>query len=134
MSCLQLYFILKLNAISNVFIVLCFLSAIFCIVTLFIWGILSETKDGKVTLMFIKRHFKWIIPCCFVCGLISQLIPTTKEMAAIIVIPKVINAASNNKQLNDLPGDIISLTTSWIKELRPENIKGSAKSIIEQTK
>jgi hypothetical protein len=41
-------------------------------------------------------------------------------MAAIIVVPKICNFALQDKELMNLPKDIVSLASSWVKELRPE--------------
>lgn len=49
---------------------------------------------------------------CLVCAL---CIPSTKEMAAIILIPKI----ANNAQVQKLPGNILELANEWIEELKP---------------
>ena len=132
MSALQFYMLLKLDTLSGTFFVLMTLAIVACIVMLVCFGIASDCGNPKPALNAIKRHFKWIIPIGFICGLFGAFLPTTKEMAAIIVVPKICNAAINNKDLMALPGDIISLASSWIKELRPENIKESAKTVVQQ--
>ena len=54
--------------------------------------------------------------------LASALIPTTKEMAAIVVIPKI----ANSETVKGLGNDIVSLAKEWIVELKPEK-KGKEK-------
>lgn len=71
--------------------------------------------------MFAK--FVWFI--C-VAGLISSvatalLVPTTKEMAAIIVIPEL----ANSKTVKELGDGVVTLAREWIEELKP-NKKGEA--------
>jgi 4-hydroxybenzoate polyprenyltransferase len=54
----------------------------------------------------------------------AALTPTTKEMAAIMVIPKV----ANSKVVSDISGaagEMITIARDWLKELAP--VKGDAK-------
>ena len=48
---------------------------------------------------------------------LATLIPNTKQMAVILVAPKVIN----NEQVQELPNQIMELANDWLKELRPNN-------------
>lgn len=52
---------------------------------------------------------------------ISVLIPTTKEMAAIVVIPKV----ANSQPVQDIGQGIVDLAKDWMIELAPKKVKGS---------
>lgn len=52
---------------------------------------------------------------------ISALIPTTKEMAAIVVIPKV----ANSQPVQDIGQGIVDLAKDWMIELSPKKVKGS---------
>ena len=55
---------------------------------------------------------------------VAALTPTTKEMAAIMVIPKV----ANSKVVSDISGaasEMITIARDWLKELAP--VKGDAK-------
>ena len=54
---------------------------------------------------------------------ISALIPTTKEMAAIVVIP----AVANSESVQGLGEGIVNLAKDWMKELSP---KGASKEEI----
>lgn len=54
----------------------------------------------------------------------AALTPTTKEMAAIMVIPKV----ANSKVVSDISGaasEMVTIARDWLKELAP--VKGDAK-------
>lgn len=46
---------------------------------------------------------------------VNTLAPTSKEMAAIIVIPKI----ANSQPLNDIAADVVDLANAWLKELKP---------------
>jgi len=133
MSAVQLYFLLKLNTIVGVFVIASVLLAITCLALLIVWGAReSDFNDTETIKKLIKRHFKWLLPLSLFFALTAAFIPSTKEMAALIVVPKICEAATSNKELMALPGDIVSLASAWIKELRPKNIKESAKTVVQQ--
>ena len=51
-------------------------------------------------------------------GLSLSLIPTTKEMCAIIVIPKI----ANSEPVQEIGSGIVDLAREWINEIRPSNV------------
>lgn len=68
--------------------------------------------------------------CCITaCGvaftmICSIFVPTTKEMAAIIVIPKI----ANNESIKDLGDEIVNLAKEWMKEIHPSKIINDSKN------
>lgn len=73
------------------------------------------------------RKLSWVIPglgilLSIFCMLINTFVPTTKEMAAIIVIPKLIQTFENNEHLQKFPAKIIALAESWMEEISPKNV------------
>lgn len=50
------------------------------------------------------------------CGAGKVFAPTTREMAAIKVIPLI----ANNQELQGLGTDIVDLAREWVKELKPK--------------
>ena len=46
---------------------------------------------------------------------VNALMPTSKEMAAIVVIPKI----ANSQPLSDIATSIVDLANAWLKELKP---------------
>ena len=63
----------------------------------------------------------------FVFGLLAMssciLVPSTKEMAAIYVIPKI----AISQTVKDLGEGAVTLAREWIEELRPAKQEGGAK-------
>jgi len=49
-----------------------------------------------------------------------MLTPSTKEMAFILVAPKLYDAVSKNKDLQEMPSKVVTLANEWLEELRPE--------------
>lgn len=61
-----------------------------------------------------------VMSCAFV--LTTVLIPTTKEMAAILIVPKV----ANSEKVQEIGGRLYDLATEWMEELRPAKKEGGA--------
>lgn len=72
----------------------------------------GEREDAKGLL-----RIGWKVAILFAISLVASILtPTTKELAAMIVIPKVANSESV-KQLGD---GIVELANQWMEELAPE--------------
>ena len=69
-----------------------------------------------------KNFWEWWVVCSSV-GLIffviSCLVPSTKEMAAIILIPKI----ANNEKVAAMPSKIVDLANEWLDTLKPKGDK-----------
>lgn len=57
----------------------------------------------------------------------SSLIPTTKQLAILYVVPKIVN----NEQVQKIPEKMLLLTADWLTELSPENMKKNIKALIQ---
>lgn len=69
-----------------------------------------------------KRGLKLFLPALFLSLLIvfgSLFIPTTKEMCAIKIIPKI----TNSEKVQELPNKVVDLAEEWIEELKPKKEK-----------
>ena len=62
-----------------------------------------------------------IVAVTMICNI---FVPTTKEMAAIIVIPKI----ANNESIKDLGDEIVNLAKEWMKEIHPSKIINDSKN------
>ena len=103
----ELYWILKLDDIWGGLMCFCCIFATAAIIFLFVF---LETKRN-----IYKLHIA--IFSIFAITIIAAmtLIPSTKQMATILVLPSIIN----NEQVQQLPHEIIDLSMEWIEELRP---------------
>lgn len=55
--------------------------------------------------------------------IVGTFIPTTKEMAAILVIPKIVN----NEKVQDAGNKLYDLAVEWLEALKPEKNTKEAK-------
>jgi hypothetical protein len=51
--------------------------------------------------------------------IIACLIPSTKEAAAIIIIPKIVN----NEKVQQIPSKLMDLANEWLDALKPKDSK-----------
>jgi hypothetical protein len=143
MSPWELYWLLKLDDVGSLFQMFAVIIGFGCLIGLggFIGCLLEKSStdsyndpDKYDTPIKILKKILWIcLPIEFILIIGATFLPTTKQMATIIVVPKVINSVQNNKALMELPNEVATLASSWIKELRPENFnKVPADTIKEQ--
>ena len=65
-----------------------------------------------------KRAMKFTIPIFILSGLGLIFVPKTKEMAAIVIIPKV----ANSEKIDDIGKGMYNLAVEWMEELRPNKV------------
>lgn len=91
--------------------------------SLIVWGLNGkENCDGKAALRVAKLSGWLFFPSlilAFIMGGLDYGLPSTKQMAAIIVVPRIVNAAENSPELQKIPGKILVLASDWLEELRP---------------
>lgn len=63
----------------------------------------------------LKQAQKWLLTIGVVGLLLVTFVPTKKEMAAIIVIPRI----ANSETVAELGDGIKTLAVEWLEELRP---------------
>lgn len=95
-----------------------------------VFAILFLIATSLLTMYIMLEESNLFAKCIWVVcviGVISSvstalLVPTTKEIAAIIVIPRLANSLT----VKELGDDVVTLAKEWLEELRP-NKKGDAK-------
>jgi len=61
---------------------------------------------------FIGVTIFWCVSVSFV--------PTTKQAAAIVIVPAVCDVVKNDEHMKAIPGEIAELASDWLKELKPK--------------
>lgn len=106
----QMYWLIMLDSIVK-------FEALIAAASLFtILAFISSSCDLRD---FSKRPRVIAIPLCAVLLVVSVLLftftPTTKQMAAIIIVPKI----ANNEKVQDCGNRLYELAIEWMKELKP---------------
>ena len=115
----QMYWLTRLDHLSDVLTVTCVLLVLSTIGILIAGGIMQDCSFSGET---NERGRKFVGKTPFMAAafvvtlLLNALIPTTKEMAAIIVIPSVLN----NEKVQTVGNKLYDLAAEWMDELRPE--------------
>ena len=107
-SSMQMYWLLMLDNIVGLFVVLLCLSVIGFIMLL-------HVNDEPITAP-LKNWLLIFLSAGIFSGIALTFIPTTKQMAAIIVVPKIIN----NERVQQLPDQILNLGIEWLEDLKPK--------------
>lgn len=117
----QIYLITRLDALIGVSVVILIFTGLVIIVTLVKWQTYSDNydwKDNKENLVpifkkWLKIEFALLIMSLFV----IVTIPTSKEAAAILIIPKI----ANNEHVQNIPNKTLELVEKqldqWIQNI-----------------
>lgn len=140
----EMYWLTRLDSIKELlnhglepcFIFFTFLMVIVTVLT-FCFGTFTgngsyETFSGRSSeeLKTIHTRFRRISWRCavfgclmltmsVVCPVLEALIPTTREMAAIVMVP----AIANNEKVQTVGNKLYDLAAEWLDELRPKKKK-----------
>lgn len=131
----ELYMILKLDDIRNLlsaFGAVFFISCIISATLLAVWFLTSMDDLDDISFRSVWRMIKKIFPILFaaffVIMLLRAAIPTTRQMAAILVVPAIVNPEFMQK---DLPADLREIYTlakeGMFKALTDEKGEGEEK-------
>ena len=117
----QMYWLTRLDGIVitlGVFIVVGVIAAII----LYIVGVTACDIDDE-SCQKTWRIATRLLYAVSLAVVIWIFIPTTKEMAAIIVIPKIVN----NEKVQDAGNKLYDLAVEWLEALKPEKNTNEAK-------
>lgn len=114
MDLLRMFFVAvtALSVACTAFFALCWIDAGVS------WHSKEETKEKRA--FAAKRIMMFLCPLLVgVFGVI--LTPSTKTLAAMIVLPAIVNSEA----VQQLPGELTTLAREWLQELRPAKKGGS---------
>lgn len=112
-----IYWITRLDEIGCVLTVLAFFVGFY--VLFMLMSTIGFPNDEPQWKKERAKYFFYGVTVFFALLFGNALIPSTKDMAAIIVIPKIVN----NKQVAELPSKIVDLATDWLDHLKPKYSK-----------
>ena len=119
----QLYWLTRLDSIRGV---LCWVIFIM-FATAFAHFIFAIIEGGEAEFSSEVNHAERMVrtvlirSALFVAMAIATMfaramLPTTKEMAAIVVVPKI----ANSQSVQEIGGEIVTLAKEWLTELHPK--------------
>jgi hypothetical protein len=114
-STMDMYWLVKLDDIKSLLNGFCFGTGMILLVGIMVCSIYIIGEDKKE---YIKKSVITAISLSVLILFVSAIntfIPSTKQIAAIIVLPKIIN----NEQIQSFPNKLLDLSEEWLKELSP---------------
>ncbi len=109
-----LYWMMRMDALSSLFIGVS-VSGVIVLGSLFVIRTVvytdSEEKTAKEFLRLSKTPYRLGIAVVLVFFPLAVLTPTTKQMAVIYVLPKVVN----NEKVQEECGEVYGLAKDWLK-------------------
>ena len=84
----------------------------------------GSDDDARIASSICKFACKvWIPAFCIamVCSLARTFTPTTKEMIAIKVIPRI-TSVDNVEKIKDVSKDMLDITAEWLKDMRKKYV------------
>lgn len=115
----QMYWITRLNTIVLFGSGLIVVSFIAFVIGLFvIIGVSNSPNDPVVKPMF-KRLVKWTFLFALLGAFVCTFVPTTKQMAAILIIPRI----ANSEKVQTVGNKLYDLAVEWMDELKPSKNK-----------
>lgn len=117
----EIYCILKLDDIKVLSGTTSFFSLIACIVIIIItfFTYIDSDEDSTKMRKYLSKVFVVLLPICLFTTALNTLAPSTKQMAAIKVIPAIVNSKLSKK---DFPEDLNKIYT-MAKECMEEQLR-----------
>ena len=125
-SAWTIYWITRLDEISILLTISFVLIAIVTVFFCFSWVANRDDYERQYHNGVEKQKtavglLKWLVPVLIAVGLTNAFIPNTKQAAAMIVLPAIVNSEA----VQQLPGELTTLAREWLQELRPAKKGGS---------
>lgn len=119
-----IYLISRLTPLHDFLTVLTVLSAITSVLAVILLLVVSAEDGSEGDLpVAIRRFIRWPISVLILSSLATAVVPTTKDVAAMIVIPRI----ANSQTVQELGENVVGLAKAWYEELKPGNKDGGKK-------
>ena len=117
---MQMYWLTKLDNIIGFFIGLLIISAVWTVVHGVRWMGPSLDSDSD---MASDKMCAWGIVAIILISVIMTFTPSTKQMAAIMIVPKI----TNSEKVQTIGNKVYDLAVEWMEELKPNKKESEEK-------
>lgn len=114
----EMYWLTRLDGISTFFVTGASIAIGGLILGLILLPIFAIDFEDLVPILKQNIGKAFVVFSIFCCG--AVFVPTTKEAAAIIVIPALVNSDITKEKVPEVLNGIFSLAEAWMKELEPK--------------
>lgn len=110
-----LYWITRLDGFNALGFMFTFIGGLVGAITGVIFLANKHSSDfGHNEIPILRKLSSSFLSMCVLGTTILLFVPTTKEMAAIIVIPKI----ANSEKIQNLGNEVYDLAIDWMKEIK----------------
>lgn len=124
---MQMYWLTRMTPITNMLGVIVMLLVVVALMLAIATITMPSDIFGEKTHHIRMRLIRTVVAIgilSFVFGFANMLTPTTREMAAILIVPRI----ANSEKVQTVGNHLYDLAVEWMEELRPaKNKKGGAK-------
>lgn len=93
-------------------------SGLLCAITMFLFiGLLTVTIDTGECPGILKFFIPFLGVLSFALFAVCVFLPNTKQMAAIVIVPKI----ANSEKVQTVGNKVYDLAVEWMEELKPNN-------------
>lgn len=118
---MQMYWLLKLDDIGTTFSIIVGASIIIVLISAFLYCISKGAEDEATTKISVHMLILSLI-CSIIFLILNTFLPTTKQMAAIYVVP----AIANNEKIQQIGGKTLDISNQLL-DLTKEYLVEQAK-------
>lgn len=104
------------------------LDEISIVLSLFVEGGFAACGFSMFAYFVAQGKFIWfktfaahLAPVLIVVAIVNAFIPNTKQAAAMIVLPAIVNSEA----VQQIPSELTTLAREWLQELRPATKRGA---------
>lgn len=122
---MQMYWITRLTPLGNVLGGFIFLSIVATFILLIVRIFMQDDDLNEEVRAIASKFLRASLYTGIVATLLviaKCLVPTTKEMAAILIIPRI----ANSEKVQTVGNHLYDLAVEWMEELRPANKKNGS--------
>lgn len=122
---IQMYWLMRLTPITHMFSIIIALLVSATILLVIATITMPLDMFGEETPHIRMRFIKAVVATgilSFVFGFANMLTPTTREMAAILIVPRI----ANSEKVQTVGNHLYDLAVEWMEELRPANKKNGS--------
>lgn len=121
---LTVYLISRLTPLYEIAVTATFVAAVvsgLALLMLFVTTVESCWKDDVPAA--IRRFIRWPAAIALVSLVVSALTPTTKDAAAMIVLPRI----ANSQSVQELGDTVVELAKAWCEDIKSRGGRGANK-------
>lgn len=114
----EMYWITRASAINTMFLILTIVIALISLLA--IPAICESRHREEEQERIFKKTYSILLPLLAFSLLGAVFMPRTRDVAAIIAIPAIVNSEIAQEKVPEALNGIFDLAESWMKELKPE--------------